>query len=141
MSIQGIEQGRAAYAFDEVKGYIAKHSAKHSAKQRNEYRSYIKKMPSMIQVNGLGQTLAFFFSKGGVYLEIYDQVAKWIKQKYPDFFKNSGEEAKAFVEMVVKRESKDYRLLTMEVLALLNWMRRFAEGMVKSEKESSSDGE
>lgn len=54
----GIENGRAAFAFQEVK------RAKEQLRENFEtYRSYVKKMPSLIQVNGLGQTLAFYFQK------------------------------------------------------------------------------
>ncbi len=122
-----IENGRAAYAFDAVYEAVNKPSIKSS-----EYRSYVKKLPAMIQVNGLGQTLAFCYSKGGAYKEIYDQIYGWLLKNNPKLFPEKNEE---FVKAVINKNSSEYRVITMEVLALLNWMRRFAEGMVKQEKE------
>ena len=48
-----IENGRAAYAYNAVDEFIQKHPDK-----KENYRSYIKRLPSIIQTNGLGQALA-----------------------------------------------------------------------------------
>lgn len=118
----GIENGRAAYAFAEVKRAVENPKV-----NKKEYRSYVKKIPTLIQVNGLGQTLAFCFQKKKEYRVIYDQLYEWLKEMYPQFFT----EEKEFVNVVINLDSREYRLLTMESLALLNWMRKFADGMVK----------
>lgn len=117
----GIENGRASYAFSAVSEAVNKLKEK-----KKEYRSYVKKLPSLIQVNGLGQALAFCFSKGKEYKVIYDQIYNWLKEIHPQYFKEEGE----FVEIIVNLNSRDYRLLTVETLALLNWMRKFADGLV-----------
>lgn len=119
-----IENGRADYAYNIVANTIQKNSPE----KNSEYRSYIKKLPSIIQVNGLGQALAFCFSKGGEYKRIYDQIYGWLKINNKEYFPNENEE---FVKAVINMDSKEYRVITMEVLALLNWMRRFVDGMVK----------
>lgn len=119
----GIENGRAAYAFAEVKKTV-----ENPKNDKKEYRSYVKKLPSLIQVNGLGQTLAFCFQKGKEYRIIYDQLYVWLKETYPQHFMDESIE---FVEAVINLKSTEYRVLTMETLALLNWMRKFVDGMVK----------
>lgn len=119
----GIENGRAAYAFDNVKNAVEEMNI-----NKKEYRSYVKKLPTLIQVNGLGQALAFCYQKGGEYRVIYDQIHVWLKEAYPQYF---SEENREFVEEVIKLNSAEYRVLTMETLALLNWMRKFVDGMVK----------
>ncbi|AST00690.1 MULTISPECIES: type III-B CRISPR module-associated protein Cmr5 [Geobacillus] len=124
----GIENGRASFAFQEVK----------QAKERlrgsfENYRSYVKKMPSLIQVNGLGQALAFCFQKGKEYKMIYQSLAKWMKTQFPDQFSMKNQE---FVEVVVNLSSADYRLWTMEAMALLDWMRKFADGMAKDDAKA-----
>ncbi|WP_083979114.1 type III-B CRISPR module-associated protein Cmr5 [Bacillus alveayuensis] len=54
----GIEDGRALFAFQKVK------EAKESSNVKfDQYKSYVKKLPSLIQVNGFGQALAFCFQK------------------------------------------------------------------------------
>ncbi|MFA6808277.1 MAG: type III-B CRISPR module-associated protein Cmr5 [Eubacteriales bacterium] len=134
----GIENGRARYAFEAVSRFVEKNIK--NEKNITEYRAYIKKLPAMIQVNGLGQTLAFCFAKGDQYKLIYQQIYDWIKQKQPmlldNYKKNSDMK---FVEIVVSMNSNDYRIISNEVLALLNWMRRFADGMIRDQIPKSND--
>ncbi|MDE3840935.1 type III-B CRISPR module-associated protein Cmr5 [Bacillus methanolicus] len=119
----GIENGRASFAFESVKNAFEDNRVSFES-----YRSYVKKLPSLIQINGLGQALAFCYQKGKEYRVIYDQLHTWLKDKYGQYFQ---EQNKEFVEVVIGLKSADYRVLTMEVLALLNWMRKFADGMAK----------
>ena len=136
--IRAIANARAAYAFEKVKGFVKK-AEKEPQKQR-EYRSYLKKMPAMVQVNGLGETLAFYYAKGGVYREIYEQIAEWIQKKMPFLIDEDNQgEKKDFIEILVNMESPKYRLVTMEVLALLNWMHRFAEGMIDVKESAQQE--
>nr|WP_077614752.1 type III-B CRISPR module-associated protein Cmr5 [Caenibacillus caldisaponilyticus] len=121
----GIENGRAAFAFKSVKDVY-----NHHGDVFDNYQSYVKKMPSLIQVNGFGQALAFCYQKGKEYRYIYDQLAEWLKLKYPSYFVDRDAE---FVETVVSLRSTEYRLLTVEALALLNWMRKFVDGMRKED--------
>ncbi|WP_044895092.1 type III-B CRISPR module-associated protein Cmr5 [Bacillus alveayuensis] len=121
----GIENGRASFAFESVKSAFEDERVTFES-----YRSYVKKMPSLIQVNGLGQTLAFCYQKGKEYRVIYNQLHKWLKERYSQYFQEPNKE---FVEVVIGLKSADYRVLTMEVLALLNWMRKFADGMAKQQ--------
>lgn len=137
MTISKIENGRAAFAFKEVKAVVeGKPEVKNS-----EFRSYIKRMPTMIQVNGLGQTLAFYYSKSNkykAYEAVYRIVQQWIeKEALPDLF-NPNDGYAEFVEKVINLNSNEYKQVAAEVMALLNWMRRFVEGMVQSEDK---DGE
>lgn len=136
MSNHKIENGRAAFAFKEVKAVVESSKVKNS-----EFRSYIKRMPTMIQVNGLGQTLAFYYSKSNksaAYEVVYRIVQKWIENEaLPDLF-NQKDDFHEFVEKVINLNSNEYKQVTAEVMALLNWMRRFVEGMVQAEDK---DGE
>ena len=47
----------------------------------SDYKSYVKKIPTMIQTNGPSATLAFMYSKGKTYTIIYNQIGKWLKMK------------------------------------------------------------
>lgn len=125
----GIENGRARYAFETVENFVKNNQAK-----SKEYRSYVKKLPAMIQVNGLGQTLAFCYAKGDQYRNLFDQIEGWIKEKQPDLLKRYSEDNKTdFMQIVVSMNSNDYRIISNEVLALLDWMRRFADGMIRDQ--------
>lgn len=126
----GIENGRAKYAFETVNGFVEANL--NNDKIIKEYRSYVKKLPAMIQVNGLGQTLAFCYAKGGQYRTIYNQIGVWTAQKQPDILNRYSENRNVeFVKIVVSMNSNDYRIISNEVLALLDWMRRFADGMIR----------
>ncbi len=139
----GIENGRAQYAFETVRRYVEGNIQRDN--KLKEYRSYVKKLPAMIKVNGLGQTLAFLafcFAKGDQYRVLYQQISDWIKQKQPDLLEEYGEKRDMeFVEIVVAMNSNDYRVISNEVLALLDWMRRFADGMIRDQisKSKSND--
>lgn len=129
---QTVENGRAAFAFKKVKTMVEQHA--HDERFLKEYRSYIKKMPAMVQVNGLGQTLAFYYSKNGAYKQIYHDLAVWVSASMEGLINQYRQEGnQEFIEILVNMPSGDYRLVTMEILAILNWMRRFADGMIQGD--------
>ena len=88
----------------------------------DKYKSYVKKIPMMILNNGLGATFAFIYSKkknSKAYELIYEQIRKWLKAD------------KDLVEWIINQDSQEYRATTNEVLALFNWLKRFADGMIE----------
>lgn len=118
-TITGIEQGRAKKAFEfATKG-----------NKEKQYDSYVKKIPMLIKTNGLGATYAFVKSKENenAYKLIYLQTAEWLRLKGL-----IGE--KELIEEIVSKDSLTYRLITNEILALFNWLRRF----VKEQNEIKS---
>lgn len=122
--IEQIENGRAAFAYSEIKSFVGANEKK----IQKEFKAYIKKMPSMIKTNGLGQTLAFYYANGGKkpYQGVYQIIDNYFFQEKP--------KEKELVEWVVEMNSREYKHVTTETLALLNWMRRFVEGMVKTDE-------
>lgn len=125
---QKLEQGRAAFAFEKATEGYSEH--------KKEYAQMVKKAPMLIKTNGLGATLAFMFSKQKVLGLILKHIEEWINS--PDNLKTHliYKEAKGsnLVQKVLHLNSSEYRIVTIEVLAFLNWLRRFAEGIAK-EKE------
>ncbi len=128
-----LEQGRAAKAYE-----YAEEGAKLS--KAKEYKSYVKKMPMMIKVNGLGAAVAFAFSKGAKDGQpnkgtpwglIYHQLAEWVSTEKQ--LVSLGQ--KFFANVLTELDSAQYRAVTNEVLALLSWMRRFAEGLIEGESD------
>lgn len=127
MAIDRIERGRAAHAFQTVYDYITRLP---DEKGRKEYVAHLKKVPSMIQVNGLGQTLAFLYAKGGQDRVVYRQLESWLRHNPAEILPPYDEgQNGGFVKTVVNLPSREYRIMTKEALALLNWMRRFAGGL------------
>ena len=121
MAIRELERDRAKFAYDRVEEIAEDRIVKHS-----EYKSYCKKIPSMIQTNGLSATFAFMNSKGGTYKTIYEQINSWIIDRYKgDGDLDNGDE---LMKKLLLLESTKYRKVTIEILALFNWLRRFADG-------------
>ncbi len=129
-----IERGRAAFAYkcvDEVKGMP----------KSKEYKSYAKKLPMMIKTNGLGAALAFCKSKisqekkepGYAYKKLYEHMTEWLKNDDKQLVTISASDD--LVERVISLESSEYRAVTVEVLAFLNWLRRFAEGLIEGDAD------
>lgn len=85
--------------------------------------------------NGLSATFAFVLSKskdGNSYQLIYEQTGEWLG-KEPRALIRMPENGKLIDEML-KLESAEYRAVTFEVLALFNWLRRFADGLIEGDE-------
>ena len=133
-NIKGLEQARASFAFQ-----CANSVSKKTGKKPKEYKSYAKKLPMMIKTNGLGAALAFAFSKGkdgNAWEILYNDVKSWLQQVQKKFLLGNHA-SNELVEAVIKLESPHYRAVTVEVLAFLNWLRRFAEGLIDGEAEEN----
>lgn len=124
-----LEQGRAAFAYDAaVKGS--------ELKKNTEYKAYVKKMPMYIKTNGLGAAMSFAFAKGkgktdNAWGLIYHQITDWLGKKDEKHLIEISENN--LMKALINADSSTYRATTVEVLALLNWMRRFAEGLITKE--------
>jgi CRISPR-associated protein Cmr5 len=132
---QTLEQGRAAFAFKcATEGYNA---------NRTEYAPAVKKVPMMIKTNGLGATLAYMFSKQKTMGTILKDIEAWVNNSDNRKTQAIYEAAKgnSLVQKVTELESYEYRILTIEVLAFLNWLRRFAEGIDKENNPNKNKKE
>ncbi|MCR4432002.1 MAG: type III-B CRISPR module-associated protein Cmr5 [Tepidanaerobacteraceae bacterium] len=97
------------------------------------YRSYSRKIPTMILTNGLGQTLAFVKAKSDketAYKLLYVQITEYIRSDQTVRIKMPQEKSD-LVEWAVSCSTTEYRYITQEMLVFLNWLRRFAEGMIE----------
>ncbi|MBK8563985.1 MAG: type III-B CRISPR module-associated protein Cmr5 [Saprospiraceae bacterium] len=124
---QQLEQGRANTAYMRVMEFKDSNPGKSTL---DEYKSYSKKFPMMVKTNGLGSALAFIKSKQKrAYNRIYEDLTEWLakdNKKIVDL--SSG----TLLEIVVSMDdSANYRSLTNEVLAYMNWHRRFTEALLE----------
>ena len=133
-TIKDLEKQRAEFAFECVEKVIEKNGK--DLKTSNEYKSYVKKIPAMIQTNGLGATLAFMYSKKKTYEIIYKQIDEWLKKERK--LKDNSDE---LVKWVIHLDSSKYKHITNEVMALFLWLRRFAEGMIEKEEDGKEKEE
>ena len=150
--ITKLEKGRAEFAYNcalEGKKILTKSQIDEEWYEDNNYKSYVKRLPSMILTNGLGQTLAFIVSKRkkekdnkkpgteqnpkNAYDLIYRQLTNYLKSNSSVRI-NMPQDKNELVEWVISLDSDKYRYVTEEVLAFLNWLKKFAEGMIEEEK-------
>lgn len=129
-SIRGIEQGRAKFAYDCVKEI----DQTTQADLQKKYKSGAKKLPVLIKTNGLGQALAFINERDDGNIRLYNMIGEWLAHKQLiELSENSD-----LVEVVVSKPSNEYRRITIETLALLNWVRRFVDGLMPKVEEVDS---
>ena len=133
-----LEQGRAAFAFR------CAESGKKLNKSK-EYKSYVKKMPMLIKTNGLGAAVAFAFAKGSKNGQpdknnpwglLYTQIEDWLKE---DFKQLIQFEPTRLAQQLTQENSSIYRAVTIEVTALLSWIKRFAEGLIEGEADENNN--
>lgn len=132
-NIKGLEEARARFAYDK-----AKTIADIGGKKAKEYKSYAKKLPMMIKGNGLGAALAFAFSKrkdGNAWEFLYNDIQSWLQQEHKKILLGNHAQIE-LVHAVVQLDSTEYRAVAVEVLAFLNWLRRFAEGLIEGEADN-----
>ena len=116
---QTLDQERAKRAWENVK-------AVKGQSYEADYGSLARRVPALVQTNGLGQTLAFLKAKGKnskAHQVLYEHLSDWVTGQM-------GWQKKLLAE-VVGRDTADYRRATTEAIAFLNWLKRFAEAELK----------
>jgi len=105
---------RTAFAFKKVSN-VAPNSFQ-------QYRSLVRSVPATILNNGYGLAMASLYSKNES-KALYDHIEVWLKeqQMLPNKEKN-------LMSNIAESDKDTYRLLESETLALLEWLKRFAEG-------------
>jgi CRISPR-associated protein Cmr5 len=117
------EQARVAEAWHQVRDQV-----KNQAWAGN-YRALVRSAATDILTNGLGQTLAFLLAKAkgkkdNEHWQLYAHLSAWIKESNTDL-----------LQYLVGKDSEVYRQTTVEVMAYLNWLKRFAEAELPEPKE------
>lgn len=124
---RSLEQKRAAFAWQCVQGVKGKGWAR-------DYGQLARSVPAMVQVNGLGQALAFLRSKGkkgdNEHARLAADVSRWVSEQL------LREQRDDLIPWITgQASSAEYRRATAEALAFLNWLRRFAEAELDEEGE------
>lgn len=127
--LRTLEQDRANFAWNCVK------KIKNQDEIEKRYKSFVKKSSALVLTNGLGNTLVFYQSKSGenkpeaqAYKRLYEHIDAWLRsQKLID----------QDVMQWIKSEntsSLDVIKATKETLALINWLKRFADAELKGDE-------
>jgi CRISPR-associated protein Cmr5 len=102
-------------------------------KRAGEYRALVRSAATDILTNGLGQTLAFLLAKDKndkgkhttPHWALYTHLSAWIPESKSDL-----------LNWLTEQGSDVYRQTTVEVIAYLNWLKRFAEADLTEPKEA-----
>lgn len=129
ISIRSIEQGRAKFAYDSV-NEVAQDS---DMDLKKKYKSGAKKLPVLIKTNGLGQALAFINNRDDGNIKLYSMIGEWLNNK--QLIELSG--STDLVNVIIDQPSNAYRQMTAETLALLNWVRRFVDALMKDVEDDN----
>lgn len=126
-------QERAAWAWQAIEEAVRELGGK----KAENYGLLVKKLPSWLQVSGLGQTMAFLFSKSNNKKEakqLFDQLSKRIGMLIGT--KNRAEGMKLITEL----SPSDYRRVTYEIMRTAELLKRFADGRIDTESVELSEG-
>jgi len=120
--LRSLEQDRAKYAWECINEVKEK-------SYEGEYKSYVQRAPTLILANGLSNTLAFWRSKKEkeAYNRLYEHINGWF---------NRHNTNKDLLEWIISENTSSLDVFkeTKEMLALLNWLKRFAEAELKGEE-------
>lgn len=127
---QTVQQQRAQFAWEQV--------ADVPANLRAPYLGAVRAAPAMVIGNGLGPTLAFQLAKGGAYKALYEQLEIWLCDRKQSVLPSAGQTPPGknrLVQRLLAQDSAHYRRATVETLALLEWLKRFAEATIEETSE------
>ncbi len=144
MKVKRADRERAKYAFMCVKDL-------NDGVKKSEYKSYVKSFPMMILQNGFGNAIAFAYSKSkdkkGEHTSwawVLWHLRCWLEgdTDSSNGLNSFDNKIKTFIEnRILKTDSSTYRKLEKEAVALLNWLRRFAEGMIVEKDNSGGEND
>ncbi|MEN8218346.1 MAG: type III-B CRISPR module-associated protein Cmr5 [Pseudomonadota bacterium] len=127
-TVQTMQQERAKFALEGVESA----SKLLMPEQKKEYRSHVAGLPFMIHANGLGQTAAFFRSKGtekADYQLLYQLLSDWLKKEGQPFHGQNG-----LLEGITNSDMHTYLAAQAEAMVFMNWVRKFADAFMQEEK-------
>ncbi|HHY63011.1 MAG TPA: type III-B CRISPR module-associated protein Cmr5 [Bacillota bacterium] len=121
-----LEQERALFAWERVNSVCKDHP-----NDAKDVAMNIRKMPTMVLTNGLGQTLAFLLQKdegrrsGPEYI-VYDMIAEWVVDKRKLY---AGPRAD-LMNQLIQGDRYLYRQAQEETWAMLAWLKKFADAYI-----------
>ncbi|WP_027400517.1 type III-B CRISPR module-associated protein Cmr5 [Anaerovorax odorimutans] len=164
MSLKNINLEVSKYALKCVETVINHTNEEDKTKNIDEksYKTLVKKMPTLIQKNGLINTLVFNLSKplnnktskNKCHREVLKNIIDWtvenpklcnIKTKTRNFKESENKNIDKndeyeqviinYIKWVTDLNPKEYRLVTKEMMMLFGWIKRFSDGMIKGDEE------
>ena len=108
-----------------------------------DYKTLLKKMNVLIQKNGMIGTLVFLLSKSiknKHHKEVLKNMRYWCEKDIKlDFLEKKGLKDTSkmddtqFIEKITGLTSREYLVLTQEMMNLFGWLKRFSDGMIEGD--------
>lgn len=126
-----IQQQRAAYALAKVQAV----TQQNSEEVQKRFKAYSNSFPAMVQMNGLGQALAFAYQKSNGDKDenkgwklIYKIVEEWLLKKQTILSPSTS-----LIKGITESTQDRYQLAQAETQALFSWVKDFARAEIKGE--------
>lgn len=121
---QTLEQKRAAAAWMAIEQVT-------SDTQQKKYGTLARKLPAMIQMNGLGSTLAFLQSKGKNKADdghtlIFNHLSVWVLEQM-GLSNTYRDKKQGLMQLVRDAGMSEYRRATVEAIEYGIWLKRYVE--------------
>ena len=137
-----LDQRRAMHAWEAVQAVAEANAPRNPAGARvpndaaKKFGVHVRKMPIRIMASGLGQALAFLVAKGNAG-SLLQAIAGWVLHDRQGATGPANLRDDALLMAVVRGDSETLQLYTVEALAYLQWLGRFAqaEGLTGTEDE------
>ena len=130
--MQTMEQKRARYALARIEEF-----ARLDKTWQEGICRCANQLPALIHMNGLGQALAFYKSKGkdGGYAELYALIGRWLCTEADGkvFANAQGGDA---LGAITQASMQEYMRAQGEAQALLEWVKKFAMALLKHEQDT-----
>ena len=126
---QTIQQKRAAFSYERVRAIVSGTTPDDKTPQR--FKAYANSFPAKVQMNGLGQALAFARSKSGATAEgkawqhLYRLVSDWLARPEGCFVNQD------VLEGIMSADMQVYCQAQAEVQALMVWVKQFASAEIR----------
>lgn len=143
INVKNINNERAKFAFARLSNIKCNES---------NFRSLARSFPTMVHANGIVAAVAFLYAKKGKntenkktseHKEMYEILSEWLLRTRC-FSENKKDKESELMQAVTVMDNEELRRTTTEAMALLIWIKRFAEGMFKENdkvKQGSKDDE
>ena len=122
---QTLDQKRAKFAWD------AARDASVRLKNFSDYKNLAKGAPALIMGNGLMPAVAFYQSRGKDHAQqLMQDILKWLSRVNAGYAENAPSLLfDAAMQALQGADSIMYMRLTDETLAMLKWLRQFADSV------------
>lgn len=129
---QTLDQQRAAYAWDAVRRAQQELPQSSDLKDFKDFRNLTKGAPALIMGNGLMPALAFYASrKKEPANALNEAINGWLVLRFmaDAAFRPAPKSYPEVMERLLKAPSAFYMQATDETLAMLRWLRQFADAV------------